>query len=139
MGYVCNLHPRQRHSCTPMPPSSKTEMRGEIFSVQDELIRVWKYQRVAVGSRVRKGNWFSWVDLSAMQRNRSGCCAREASIWGVEAYELLRCGRNQAEVRSQLCLKLLVFRQVVAYCSDQEGWSDHSNNERLAEADSRSC
>jgi len=40
MGCVCNLHPRQRHSRTPMPPSSKTEMRGEIFSVQDELTRV---------------------------------------------------------------------------------------------------
>ena len=124
----CNLHSRQRHTGTPVSAPSESHMRGNIGSMQDELIGVVKHLGVPVGRRVGHGDGFRRLDGLALDRHILGSGSGESAVGGIQPQKLFHGRRDKRLVIAELLLEGLVLGQVLADGADEDGRRHHTDD-----------
>ena len=100
--------PRQWHSSTLMSASPKAHVCCNVWSVQDEFIRLLKNLRISVSRCIAQSHWLPRFDRLAVEMHIFGRCTGKAAVRAIQPQELLHCSWNQRLVVSQSSLQLLI-------------------------------
>ena len=94
---------------TAMSPPAKAHVHGNIWPIQDELVRIVENGGITVCGAVGERDGNAGLDRLSVHHDLLGDRSREASVWAEQSYELFDGCRYVARVLPQLLLKFLVL------------------------------
>ncbi len=105
----CHLQLCEGLTDTAMSPPAKAHVHGNVWPIQNKLVRVVENGRISVGSAVGDRDGNARLDCLSVHHDLLGDRSREASVWAEQPHKLFDGCRYQTWVLPQLLLKFLVL------------------------------
>ncbi len=105
----CHLQFCKGLTDTAMSPPAKAHVHGNIWPIQDKLVRIVENGGITVCGAVGERDGNAGLDRLSVHHDLLGDRSREASVWAEQSYELFDGCRYVARVLPQLLLKFLVL------------------------------